>query len=76
MPRIDSLYAFVAEDSGPDDEGIVGAQTSGGWMPLVGADMARVKSLRPLAEAIARQTGKTIKLLHFETRRELEIISK
>ena len=76
MPRIDCLYAFVAEDSGPDDEGIVGAKTIDGWMPLVGADMARVKSLRPLAEAIARQTGKTIKLLHFETRRELEIISK
>jgi len=36
--------------------------------------MARVKSLRPLAEAIARETGKAIKLLHFETRREVEII--
>ena len=74
MPRIDSLYAFVAEDTGADDEGIVGAKTTEGWMPLVGADMARVESLRPLAEDIARQTGKTIRLLHFETRREVEII--
>ena len=76
MPRIDSLYAFVAEDTGSGDEGIIGAKTAEGWMPLVGADMARVKSLRPLAEAIARETGKTIKLLHFETRREVEIIAK
>ena len=74
MPRIDSLYAFVAEESGPEDEGIIGIQTDWGWMPLVGADMARVESLRPLAESIGQQTGKRIKLLHFETRQEVEII--
>lgn len=74
MPQIDSLYAFVAEDS-PGDEGIIGAKTAEGWLPLVGADMARVESLRPLAQALAQQTGKTIKLLHFETRREVEIIA-
>jgi len=34
-------------------------------MPLVGADMARVESLRPLARIIARETGKTVKLLYF-----------
>ncbi len=74
MPRIDSLYAFVAEDSGPEDEGIIGVQTEQGWLPLVGADMARVEALRPLAKSIGQQTGKTIKLLHFETRKEVEII--
>ena len=72
MPRIESIYAFVAEDSGPDDEGIIGTYTTQGWLPLVGADMARVESLKPIARAIAEQTGKTVKLLHFERRKEVE----
>ena len=71
MPRIEEMYAFVAEDSGPDDEGIVGMGTRAGWMPLVGADMARVESLKPIARNIAAQTGKKIKLLHFTHREDL-----
>ena len=34
MPRIEEMYAFVAEDSGPDDEGVVGMATGSGWVPL------------------------------------------
>ncbi len=71
MPRIEEMYAFVAEDSGPDDEGIVGMGTRAGWVPLVGADMARVESLKPIARNIAAQTGKKIKLLHFTHREDL-----
>jgi len=74
MPKIEQMYAFVCEDSGPEDEGIIGMQTGMGWMPLVGADMARVKSLRPIAETIARSSGKPVKLLRFTTREEIEII--
>lgn len=74
MPRIDSMFAFVAEDSGPDDEGVIGAMTKDGWMPLVGADMARVNSLRPIAEGVAQQLGKPVKLLHFTKREDLEVI--
>lgn len=57
MPRIEEMYAFVTEDSGPDDEGIVGMSTESGWMPLVGADMARVESLKPIARNIGAATG-------------------
>jgi len=71
MPRIEEMYAFVAEDSDPDDEGIVGMGTKAGWMPLVGADMTRVESLRPIARDISVQTGKKIKLLHFTHREDL-----
>lgn len=74
MPRIEEMFAFVAEDTGPDDEGIVGVNTPGGWMPLVGADMARVKSLRPVAQGLAKGLGKKIKLLHFTNRTEVEVI--
>ena len=71
MPRIEEMFAFVAEDSGPDDEGVVGMATGSGWMPLVGADMARVESLKPIAQDIASQTGKKIKLIHFTNREDL-----
>jgi len=71
MPRIEEMYAFVAEDSGPDDEGVVAMSVSGVMMPLVGADIVRVESLRPIARSISAQTGKKIKLLHFTQREDL-----
>ena len=75
MPRIEEMYAFVAEESGPGDEGVVAMNTEFGWMPMVGADMARVASLRPIALGIAKSSGKRIKLLHFTKREELEVIA-
>ncbi|MBA7593759.1 hypothetical protein ES703_00692 [subsurface metagenome] len=71
MPRIEEMYAFVAEDSGPDDEGVVAMSAGGVMLPLVGADIARVESLRPIARDISAQTGKKIKLLHFTQREDL-----
>ncbi len=71
MPRITEMYAFVAEDSGPDDEGVVAMSMGDLMMPLVGADMARVESLRPIAKDIGASTGQKIKLIHFTTREEL-----
>ena len=81
MPRIKEMYAFIAEDSGPDDEGVIGIQTGPGddgqrlWLPLVGADMARVNSLRPIAQGIGRQIGKKVTLVHFSNRQDLEVIN-
>jgi len=75
MPRIEEMYAFVAEDTGPDDEGIIGMNTEMGWLPLVGADMARVDSLRPIAQGIGRQVGKKVTLVHFSNRDDLEVIT-
>ncbi len=71
MPRIEEMYAFVAEDSGPDDEGVVAMSVGSVMLPLVGADMARVESLKPIAREIAARTGQKIKLLHFTHREEL-----
>ena len=81
MPRIEELYAFVCEDTGPDDEGVIGIQTGPGddgqrlWLPLVGADMARVNSLRPIAQGIGRQIGKKVTLAHFDNRQDIEVIT-
>ena len=74
MPRITEMYAFVAEESGPDDEGVVGMSAGQWFLPLVGADMARVNSLKPHALDIAKKTGKKVKLIHFTNREELEEI--
>ncbi|KKM15091.1 hypothetical protein LCGC14_1699510 [marine sediment metagenome] len=71
MPRIEEMYAFVAEESGPDDEGIISLRAGRHWMPLVGADMARVESLKPIAKRIGVASGKKIKLIHFSNREDL-----
>lgn len=74
MPKITEMFAFIAEDAGPDDEGIIGFTTPTGWMPMVGADMKRVDSLRPIAAGVAKDLGKRVKLIHFTNREELEEI--
>ncbi len=71
MPRIDEMYAFIVEDTGPDDEGIVATNLGGTMMPLVGADMKRVESLRPMAQHMSRFLGKPVKLIHFTNREDL-----
>ncbi len=74
MPKITEMFAFVTEDKGPDDEGIVGMKLGSTWMPMVGADMKRTTTLKSIAEGIARDTGKKIKLIHFTNREDLEEI--
>lgn len=69
--RIASLHAFVAvgEDG---DEGVVAFMRGNTWIPLVASDNKRLEQLRPEAAAIARITGKTIRLVRFDQRHELE----
>lgn len=71
--RIEQMYAFICLDR-DNTEGVVAFQSATGPMPMVGADMKRVDSLRPLAAKIARETGTKITLCRFEIRTELETI--
>jgi hypothetical protein len=67
MPRITEMFAFVAADKGPDDEGVMAMRLPNGeWAPMVGADMKRVESYRPIAEQIKKITGKPYKILRFK----------
>lgn len=76
MPRITEMFAFVVADTGPDDEGVTAfCGPDGTWRPMVGADMARINSLREHAQAIASVTGKPIKVLRFTGRTEVEVIA-
>ncbi len=81
MPKIERLFAFVVEDTGPDDEGVISAPASvhGPFhapvpMPLVGADEGRIASLRPVAQKIADATGKPVKVLMFSVRTEVAVL--
>ena len=69
------MFAYIAEDEGPDDEGVIAHLVNGTWMPMVGGDMERMESLRNIAEQTAQTTGQTIKLVKFSTRTELEVIN-
>jgi hypothetical protein len=73
MPRVTELYAYVAADTGPDDEGVPAFidPLTGAWMPMMGADRERAESLRAMAQRLADASGKPIKLLRAV---ELELI--
>jgi hypothetical protein len=73
MPRITELFAFIAEDEGPEDEGVTAFLSSVGWTPMVAADRERVDSLREKAQAIASATSKQVRLVRFSVREELEV---
>jgi hypothetical protein len=65
--RIDSLFAFIVVD---DDgtEGVPALASPMGPIAMMGADLARVKSLEPHAQAYANASGKTVSLVHFSVR--------
>ncbi len=75
MPKIDQMFAFIVEDT-PGNEGVVAMLqgNSNVWMPLVGADVARVASLRTRVKFLAAHYNKPIKLVFFKFDRVVEII--
>jgi hypothetical protein len=74
MPRIEQMFAFICEEQGSDDEGVVGASFGSQVLPLVGADMERVESLKPLAQSVADKLRKKIKIVVFSKREEVGLI--
>ncbi len=74
--KIDRMFAFVSTDSSPDDEWVCAFLDpgTGVWLPMVGADMLRVESLRARAQEIADLTGQPIEVLEFSARKTIEII--
>jgi len=60
--KIEQMFAFVACNE--EGEGVMGFKGNDGWMPMVGADVKRVKSLLPLALSM----GIKFRILKFEKR--------
>lgn len=72
MPlKIDEVYCFIAEDE--EGEGIPAWQMGNTMMPLVSADIVRVKQLIPIALEIQRMTGRSIRLVRFTNLEELNM---
>lgn len=70
--RIESLYAFIAEDD--LGEGVCSFRTGDTMLPMVGANWERVESLKEIAREIAKASGKRIRLVRFASREEIEVI--
>jgi hypothetical protein len=54
--KIERLYAWVVVES-DGGEGVAAASIGAMMIPLIGADQARVESLRSHAEAVRRASG-------------------
>lgn len=64
MPRIEELYAFVIADKDEDDEGVPALRIGNNILPLMGADLERMRGrLHEVAQSEANRTGKPIKLI-------------
>lgn len=74
MPKISEMFAFITEDNQPDPggEGVIGFSPDGkSWMPMVGADMSRIKSLLPYALDIKKRTGVDFRVIRFSLRKDI-----
>jgi hypothetical protein len=74
-PAIAALYAWVAEE--PDGgEGVCSATMQlfdrPVHMPLVGADIERIRSLREYAEIVRKASGCPVRLVRYTQREDLE----
>ena len=73
--RINEMFAFiVVDDDGTEGIPAYHNADTGMIYPLVGADMARAKSLMPLVIDISVSMGRTVTLVKFTNRIELEHI--
>jgi hypothetical protein len=71
--RITELWAYVCVDAKSNDEGIIGRlMPDGTWIPFIGADEARVRSLRPMAEKIGKESKAKVRLMKFSTKTLVE----
>jgi hypothetical protein len=70
---INEIFAFVSVDG--IGEGVITRKIGGSWMPFIGADMDRARSLRVLAVQVAKEHGIKIKLVKFTNREVLEEIT-
>lgn len=63
---ITELFAFVALDDLDGNEGVMAfLDRDGMWIPMVGADMARINSMLPKAKQMCEAAGTKFEIRHF-----------
>lgn len=75
MKRIDELWAVVCENEEQGMEGLVALNTGGGWLPLVAADLVRLKQIEAIGHALSAAQGQPFKLIRLSTRTEIREIN-
>ena len=74
MQKINKMYAWVSTDE-DGGEGIIAHMSSvGEWMPLVGADRARIEAHRARAKKIGKEMRHPISLIEFSDRKVIEVL--
>jgi hypothetical protein len=68
--HIDGLWAYLAVGEQDGGEGVVAWNN----MPLIAADRARLDSLRPYAEQVAKAAAKRVVLVRFDQRTDVEVL--
>jgi hypothetical protein len=67
--RIDSIWAFLSIDDDGNEAVIAGPLLGpGSYVPLIAADERRLGSLTVVADAIARDSGRIVRLVKFTSR--------
>src|SRR5215475_6370072 len=68
-PRINSIWAFLSIDDEGNEAVIAGPLLGpGSYVPLIAADQRRLGNLTVIAEAIARDSGRIVRLIKFTSR--------
>lgn len=71
MPQIGSIWAVLSVDEADGNEGVCSIRVGDSWMPLIAADEKRLAIIRREGAALARVTGKKLRLVKFTAREEV-----
>ena len=68
--KIEEIYAYISVDDG--NEGICAFTRNNTMIPMIGADLVRMRQLKPIARDLAKISPYPIKLIKLSTREEVE----
>jgi hypothetical protein len=72
--KVNTIYAFIAEDA-DGTEGIIGQlMPDNSWLPFIAADEERLSQLKLFAQKISNVTKKEIKLIKLSKREDVELL--
>lgn len=72
--RINTIHVFVGLNDS-DEEGICAVMAENGtWLPMIAANNRGIDDLREQAQEVANMSGRTVKLIRFAVRSDLEEI--
>lgn len=74
IKMVDEIRVALAVDEKDGVEGVVAHMVGDQWFPLIAAEAARFEQIEIVAEIVAAQTGKEIRMVAFTNRKELKTI--